>query len=328
MNKINHDLKAVLWITSGSVLPRGNARAARDRSRPGGDNFNTAVTLFPVHSPEYLIFADFYFMRITAYLAAGLLALTLASCSEYTKIEKSTDIQKKLQYANQLYDKGKYNKAQVLYGEIKDAFRGSGQAEDLLYHYAYTFYKMEDYETAAFYFKNYVATFPASPRATEMDYMQAYCFYKLSPRPELDQSNTTKAISAMQTFINIHPNSDKVAEATKIIDACRQKLEDKEYRAAKLYYDIGYYKAAGITFSNLLLDYPDSPDADKYKFLVIRSYYKYAENSIVEKQKERYEDVVTEYLNFTDLYPDSKYKPQAEQYYTLSKDMLKNFQNE
>lgn len=267
-------------------------------------------------------------MRITPYLTGLLLALTLASCSEYSKIEKSTDIQKKLQYANQLFDAGKYTKAQVLYGEIKDAFRGSPQAQDLLFHYAYTFYNIEDYETAAFYFKNFVSTFPNSPKATEMDYMQAYCFYKLSPRVELDQSSTTKAIAAMQTFINIHPNSEKVAEATKIIDACRQKLEDKEKDAAKLYYNLGLYKAAGITYSNLLLDYPDSEFGDQYKLMEIKAYYKYAENSIYTKQRERYQEVITQYLNFADIYPDSKYTDEAKSYYTLSQHYLKTLQNE
>lgn len=267
-------------------------------------------------------------MRFTSYLTGIGLVFCLAACSEYSKIEKSTDIQKKLQYANQLYDAGKYTKAQVLYGEIKDAFRGSPQAEDLLYHYAYTFYNIGDFETGAFYFKNFVSTFPNSPKATEMDYMQAYCFYKLSPRVELDQTNTTKAISAMQTFINIHPNSDKVEEATRIIDACRQKLEDKEYNAAKLYYNLGMYKAAGITYSNLLLDYPDSKSGDRYKLMEIKAYYLYAKNSIYQKQKERYQEVVTQYLNFMDLYPDSPYKDQAEAYYTMSQNNLKTLQNE
>ncbi|TAN11943.1 MAG: outer membrane protein assembly factor BamD [Chitinophagaceae bacterium] len=267
-------------------------------------------------------------MRITSYLAGGLLTLSLASCSEFSKIEKSTDIQKKLAYANQLYKEGKYNKAQILYGDIKDAFRGSAQAEDLLYNYAYTYYNMGDYETAAFYFKNFVSVFPNSERATEADYMQAYCFYRLSPRVQLDQTNTTKAISAMQTFINMHPNSDKVNDANKIIDECRQKLENKEFDAAELYYNLGLYKAAGITFSNLMLDYPDSELGDKYKLLEIKSYYKYAFNSIPEKQKERYETVVTQYLNFTDLYPGSKYKPEAERYYNLAKDYLKTVQNQ
>lgn len=267
-------------------------------------------------------------MRITSIFTIGLLALTLASCSEYSKILKSKDVKKKLEYANHLFDKGKYNKAQTLYSEIKDAFRGSKEAEDLLYHYAYTFYNVGDYESAAFYFKNYVATFPNSPKAIEMDYMQAYSFYKLSPRIELDQTNTTKAISAMQTFINMHPNSDKVTDATKIIDECRHKLELKEYNAAQLYYDLGYYKAAGITFNNLMLDYPDSEDGDKYKYLEIKSYYKYALNSVESKQKERYEDVITQYLNFTDLFPNSKFKGDAEGYYKMAQNSIKTNHNE
>lgn len=267
-------------------------------------------------------------MRITSYLTIGLLALSATSCSEFSKIEKSTDVQKKLAYANKLYKEGKYNKAQLLYGDIKDAFRGSAQAEDMLYNYANTFYYVGDYETAAFYYKNFVSTFPNSSRATDADFLQAYCFYKLSPRVQLDQSNTEKAISAMQTFINMHPNSPKVADANRIIDVCRKKLEDKEFDAAQLYYNLGLYKAAGITFSNLLLDYPDSELGDKYKFLEIKSYYKYALNSIPEKQKERYETVVTQYLSFNDFFPGSKYKPQAEQYYNLAKDYLKTIQNE
>ncbi|TAM95666.1 MAG: outer membrane protein assembly factor BamD [Chitinophagaceae bacterium] len=266
-------------------------------------------------------------MKITSYLTGCLLTLVLVSCSELSKIEKSTDIQKKLAYANQLYKDGKYNKAQILYGDIKDAFRGSAQAEDLLYNYAYTYYYMGDFETAAFYFKNFVSVFPNSERATEVDYMQAYCFYKLSPRVQLDQTNTTKAIAAMQTFINMHPTSDKVNDANKIIDECRQKLEDKEFDAANLYFKMGLYKAAGVTFSNLMLDYPDSELGDKYKLLEIKSYYQYALNSIPEKQKERYETVVTQYLNFTDLYPTSKYKPEAEKYYTLAQNYLKTVQN-
>lgn len=267
-------------------------------------------------------------MRRRAYLTGLLLTLVLASCSEYARIEKSTDYKKKLAYADKLYKEGKYNKAQVLYGEIKDVYKGTKEFEDLFYNYAYTFYKMGDYESAAFYFKNFVQVFPNSPRTMEMDFMQAYCFYKLSPRIELDQSNTEKAISAMQTFINLHPQSDKVAEATEIIDKCRDKLEKKEYNAASLYYDLGYYKAAGITFSNLLLDYPDSDQGDKYKYLAIKSYYRYAHNSVEEKQKERYESVITEYLNFTELFPESQYKQEAENYYNLAKNNLKTLNHE
>ncbi len=261
----------------------------------------------------------------TAYVV--LIGLALASCSPYARIQKSNDYNKKLAYANKMYDAGKYNKAQLLYDQIKDVFKGTAQYEDLFYRYTYTYYKMEDYESAAFYFKNFVQLFPNSPKALEMDYMQAYCFYRLSPRVELDQSNTIKAISAMQTFINIHAGSDKVAEANRIIDECRKKLEKKAYNAAALYYDMGLYKAAGVSYTNLMLDYPDSDNSDRYKFLAIRAYYRYAENSIPARQRERYEDVVSAYLDLVDRYPDSRYLKEAENYYKSSQEHIKSLQN-
>ena len=259
-------------------------------------------------------------MRVKVFLAICItLTLSLASCSKFNRMQKSNDYQKKLAYANTLYQAEKYNKAQVIYGQIKDVFKGTKQYEDLFYNYAYTYYYMKDYTSSAFYFKNFVQAFPNSAKTEEMAYMEAYCFYKLSPRVELDQADTEKAISAMQTFINIYPRSERVKDATDIIDKCRQKLEKKDYKAAQLYYDLGYFKAAGVTFDNLLLDFPDSEKGDEYKFMSIKSYFKYADKSVFSKQRERFQTVVTEYLSFADFYPNSPYLEEAESYYTLAK---------
>ena len=99
--------------------------------------------------------------------------------------------------------------------------------------------------------------FPNSAKADEMDYMRAYCFYKQSPKYQLDQTNTTKAMGFMQAFIAQHPDSDKVKDATEIIEKCRAKLEEKDFEAAKLYYNLretnsSYLKAASITFTILM----------------------------------------------------------------------------
>ena len=51
-------------------------------------------------------------------------------------------------------------------------------------------------------FKTYLEIFPNSARAEEIDYMRAYTFYMQSPKPELDQTNTIKAMNMMQIFIN------------------------------------------------------------------------------------------------------------------------------
>ena len=88
--------------------------------------------------------------------------------------------------------------------------------------------------------------------------MHAYTFYLQSPKVELEQTNTSRAIGMMQTFINNHPGSSRLKNATEIIDKSRAKLEVKEYKGAGLYYKLGQYRAAGISFTNLLNNYPES----------------------------------------------------------------------
>ncbi|MGN7820283.1 outer membrane protein assembly factor BamD [Chitinophaga varians] len=264
-------------------------------------------------------------------LYSSLLALIVvaSSCNnELRRIEKSNNFEKKLAYADKLYSKKKYNTAQTLYQDLLQVYKGTEKFEGLYYNYAYCSYYVKDYVQAAFHFKNYLDVFPNSPRAVEIDYMQAYCYYKQSPKVSLDQTNTMKAIAQMQTFINNYPQAEKVPEANLVIELCRRKLELKEFNSAELYYNLGFYKAAGIAFKNLMRNYPDSDKSDSYKIMAIRAYYNYAKNSIEERQKERYETVVSEYMDFADHYPNSKLKADAEKFYTLAQNNIKSLENE
>jgi outer membrane protein assembly factor BamD len=266
--------------------------------------------------------------KIFLYITLFAMVAASACNMELRRIEKSKDFAKKLTYADKLYKKKKYTQAQMLYEELFPVYKGTDKFEPIYYKYAYCSYYVKDYVQAAFHFKNYLYAFPNSPHATEVDYMQAYCYYKQSPKVSLDQTNTVKAISAMQTYINNYPTSDKVAEANLVIELCRRKLEQKEYNSAELYFNLGYYKSAAIAFKNLMRNYPDSDKSDGYKYMAIKAYYQYAKNSILEKQKERYEDVVTEYMDFADHYPSSKMKTDAERYYAMAKDNIKTLDSQ
>ncbi|RBL92648.1 outer membrane protein assembly factor BamD [Chitinophaga flava] len=266
------------------------------------------------------------FLLYSSFLA---LIVVASSCNnELRRIEKSNNFEKKLAYADKLYQKKKYNTAQTLYQDLLQVYKGTEKFEGLYYNYAYCSYYVKDYVQAAFHFKNYLDVFPNSPRAVEIDYMQAYCYYKQSPKVSLDQTNTMKAIAQMQTFINNYPQSEKVAEANLVVELCRRKLEKKEFNSAELYYNLGFYKAAGIAFKNLMRNYPDSDKSDGYKIMAIRAYYNYAKNSVEEKQRERYETVISEYLDFADHYPNSKLKVDAEKFYTLAQNNIKSLENE
>lgn len=257
-----------------------------------------------------------------------MMLLVNTSCNEFSKVQKNKDYEYKLKKADEYYGKKKFRYAQQLYEELFPVYKGTQKFEDLYYKYAYCFYYMGNYQDAENLFRGYLEVFPSSSHAEEVDYMRAYSFYKLSPRLELEQVNTVKAMGMMQTFINTHPASSRVKEATDIIDECRKKLEAKDYRSARLFFDLGQYRAAAVSFENLLNAYPESAAGDEYKLMVVKSYYKFARMSVSEKQLERFEKVVEEYHDFVDRYPDSKLLKDAEEYSKLSQNQIKELQNE
>ena len=248
--------------------------------------------------------------------------------NQFNKILKSSDYEYKLKKADEYYANKNYRNAETLYQELFPVFKGSDKFEELYYKYAYCSYYQKNYLDAENLFKSYLGVFPNSSKAEEIAYMHAYTFYKQSPNVELDQTNTTKAIGMMQGFINSYPNSPRVADANDIITKCRAKLEKKDYISAKLYYNLQFYQAAGLTFSSLLINYPESSIGDEYMLMVVKSYYEYAKSSVYSKQEERYEKVTSEYFDFADRYPDSKLLKEAENYKNLSQNEIKRLKNE
>jgi len=241
---------------------------------------------------------------------------------------KSKDYEYKYKMAEQFYANKNYSYAQQLFEDIFPYVKGSTRYEDMYYKFAYSYYYQKDYLNAENLFKSFVENFPTSPKGEECDYMRAYCYFKQSPKVELDQTNTNKTMQLMQAFINSHPTSARNKEATEIIDKCRDKLELKEFKAAELYYNLGFFKAAAIAFANVSDNFPDSKKGDEYKLQVIRAYFKYAEMSYEEKQKERFEKVMNEISDFNERFGESKLNEEVSKYKTQTNNILKTLKNE
>jgi outer membrane protein assembly factor BamD len=242
----------------------------------------------------------------------------LSSCNNYSKVLKSPDNAYKLSMADKFYKEKDYHAAQQVYEQLYPVYKGTDKFEEIYYRDGYCFYYMREYKDAENFFKGFLDVFPNSPKAEEVSFMHALCFYDASPKLELDQTNTVKSIGMMQTFINAHPGSDRIDSANSIIDLCRTKLELKQAQAADLYYKIAQYRAAALSYADLMNDFPGSANGEEYKLKEVRSYYRFAKLSIPDKQEERYEKVMTEYRDFADRYPDSKLLKEAEKYNDLS----------
>ncbi len=255
--------------------------------------------------------------------------LILTSCnSQFNKVLKSKDFDYKLKKADEYFAAKKYRKAGELYVELFSVFKGTDKFEELYYKYAYCSFYQKNYADAENLFKGFLEVFPNSAKAEEVAYMHAYTFYLQSPIAELEQINTSKAIGMMQSFINTYPNSTKVKDANEVIAKGRAKLEAKDYKTAQLYYNLQQYRAAGISFTNLLNTYPESAKGEEYMLMAVKSYYQFAKLSVYDKQEERYQKVSTEYFDFADRYPESKFLKEAEDYKNLSLNNIKQIQNE
>jgi outer membrane protein assembly factor BamD len=135
--------------------------------------------------------------------------------------------------------------------------------------------------------------------------MNAYCAYLESFEPELDQTDTYKAIETFRIFINVYPESKYVPECNNYLDLLREKLSYKAYRSAKLYFDMGEYKSAIVSLKNISRDFPEMVQKEEVDFLVVKSNYLLAQNSIIEKQKERYQNTLNAFEEFSEQYTES-----------------------
>ncbi len=252
------------------------------------------------------------------------LSVIFGSCSKYQKYLKSSDYALKYEKGVEYYEKKDYYRAIGLFEELENIYKGSEKAEKIQYYMAYCYYNQGDNILAGYYFKNYSERNPLSAHREECDYMSAYCSYLNSPDPSLDQAYTYKAIEEMQMFLNKYPKSTRLAECNKIVDNLRNRLEVKSFKASKLYFDIGDYKAAVIALKNSYNDFPDTQFREEILYLTLKSTYLLAENSINSKKATRYQDTVDEYYNLISEFPNTEYLKEAKKIFDASSNNLKN----
>jgi len=267
-------------------------------------------------------------MKKTSFLLL-LVVLTLFSCSDYQKLLKSDDAELKYTKAVEYFNKGDFMRASTLFDAIATYYKGTDRSETVLNYMAKSYMGQKDYFSASEYYKTYVKTYPKGKYVIESKYMIGYCFYLDSPDARLDQTSTYKAIAALQEFVDVYPESDKVPQANKLLEEMTNKLAYKAYLNAKLYYNLGNYlgnnyESAVITAQNALKKYPSTSYREELLMLMLDSKYEQAVQSVDEKKAERYRNTVDEYYNYINEYPNGKYKKQADRILNESKKNVKD----
>lgn len=249
-----------------------------------------------------------------------MIAVLFSSCGEYNKILKSTDYELKYSYAKKYFNMKEFTKSATLLEELVPIYKGTASAEESLYLLAQSYYGQKDYLTASQYFNTYYTTYPKGEYTELARYYSGYGLYLDSPDPRLDQTQTYKAIAELQLYLEYYPQSERAKEAQNIMFELQEKLAFKELLATRLYYNLGTYmgnnfQSSVITAQNALKNYPYSKYREEFMYYVIQSKYELAMVSVEEKLQGRYRDVVDEYYNYMNEYPEGKYVKQVKKYY-------------
>jgi outer membrane protein assembly factor BamD len=263
------------------------------------------------------------------YIIVSIIALSLSSCGEFYKLEKSTNWDELYEASNRYYQNEDYNKAIILYDKVLPVIRGSEKSELAEFNYAYAHFQTKRYIEAAGYFKSFFDTYNRSPMAEEALFMHAYSLYLDAPDYNLDQSSSKEAVSAIQMFINRYPGSDSYERAMEMITDLQKRFEEKAYQESKMYYRLteglfpgDFYRACIVNFQNFAKNYPDSDYNEELAFRLVEISYTYADNSIFNKKEDRLNQSLEFGNEFLNKYPESSFANNVSNIITQAKSTL------
>ena len=106
------------------------------------------------------------------------------------------------------------------------------------------------------------------------------------------------------------------------MDRLRFKLETKDYNMAKLYFNMEDYKASITALRNVLNDYPETRYGEEMSFMVVKSAFLLAENSIEKKKEDRYHKALEECRAFIEKFPENSYRKDIDNIFAASNKAL------
>jgi outer membrane protein assembly factor BamD len=206
------------------------------------------------------------------------------------------------EYLNKKYKAEKYVDASEGLDYFTLNFSGSAYVDSAQYLLGMCHYNLKEYLLAADSFEELYRRFPRSKLVPDAMFKVGESYYKLSPKYQLDQSYTEKAIDNLQGFIDYYPNyTERVQEAQTLISICRDKLAHKEYASGVIYLKMKDYSSAVIYFRLVIEMFYDT---DWAAFSIYQMGVSYARD----KQPE---EAASAFRVFLAKYPDHSWIPKV-----------------
>lgn len=233
-------------------------------------------------------------------------------CNPTKKIIKSGDPDLIYDEALKYYEQEEWSKASKLFETAEPYFEGTRREDTLMFYMARCMFKERDYDSASQLLDNFRRTYGRSAFIEDVEGMYTLCYYYMSPKPERDQTLTQQAIVVIDEFTSRYPDSEQLDVFADLRVELVNKLHVKAFNNAYIYYKIGKYKSAIMTFKNVLKRYPESAQRETVLYYIVLSSYDLAHNSVLSKKEDRYLDMIDSYYTFIAEFPESVYRKELD----------------
>ncbi len=189
------------------------------------------------------------------------LILVIFACGG-NKPKPNMTTEERFAYAMKLFKDKNYFEARTQFRIIILNAPGSAIVDQAQFYLAECHFNMDEFITAASEDEKLVRLYPQSGLLDDAQYKIALCYDKLSPKSDLDQKYTQKAIDEYQRFMEEFSTSELAGEVEKRLFTLRSKLAKKEFDTGNLYRKMTLYEAALYSFDDVLNHYYDSRYAE------------------------------------------------------------------
>jgi outer membrane protein assembly factor BamD len=195
-------------------------------------------------------------------------------------------------------------KARLLFKEVMHLYPDSIYARRAKIGIADSYFRQKDVGSllmAATEYQEYVNLYPNSPDAVYANYQICMCYIRQIKKPGRDQTNTHKAIQAMESMIRQYPDTNEAEEAKKQLEKARQRLALHYFNIGKTNFKLKAYVGAINRFKQIIDTYPEFTQNDALFYFTGKSYYALRD----------YKSSISFFQKIVNSYPKSKYLKKA-----------------
>lgn len=240
-------------------------------------------------------------------VTAMMVVLITGACSKKKDISLSPE---DMGSDKEIYERAKKRvksnpeKARLLFKEVMHLYPDSIYARRAKIGIADSYYRQKDAAAmvmAATEYQEYVNLYPNSPDAVYAKYRIAMCYIRQMKSPGRDQTNTHKAIKALENMIRQYPDTNEAKEAKKQLEEARQRLATHYFNIGRTNFKMKAYMGAVNRFKQVIDNYPEFEHNDKLFFLTGKCYYAMRD----------YNSALSFFQKIVNSYPQSRYLKKA-----------------